>query len=272
MRREPQPPRPSVFFRVVLWPFFCAFLWLSTSAAAQIMLQPTPPPLVTAANETWFLSGEPITWAGDYYYQTGPQVYFNGDHMVRSGSYRGIPLYTDAGIEPYSVVFVPVGDGLMQPYERRRTGDLAGTVGSRTPSFPVDTPTDMQLRGVPEAAIGQAGAPPTHARAYDVAPLEPETVLTPAPPIAEALSGTAGRAVTTHAPRAAASAQRPKGINGVWVEYEGRRWFSAGPAQLIDDEFKQAGTYHGFPVYTRRGMPRTIYIPSVPGLVAPYSR
>jgi hypothetical protein len=253
--------------------FFCVCLWLlPTAAAAQIMVQPTPPPLVTAVNETWFLSGEPITWAGDYYYQTGPQVYFNGNHMVRSGSYRGIPLYTDAGIEPYSVVFVPVGDGLMQPYERRRTGDLAGTVGSRTPSFPVDTPTDMQLRGVPEAAIGQAGGPPAQARPYDVAPVEPETMLTPAPPIAEALAGTAGHAVATREPRASASAQRPKGINGVWVEYDGRRWFSAGPAQLMDDEFRQAGTYHGFPVYTRRSMPRTIYIPSVPGLLAPYSR
>ena len=32
---------------------------------AQVLLQPTPPPLVTADNETWFLAGEPITWSGD---------------------------------------------------------------------------------------------------------------------------------------------------------------------------------------------------------------
>lgn len=278
MRREPQPPldrrtpssTPSVVFRVFLSLFFCVLLWLPTPSAAQIMLRPTPPPLITAVNEAWFLSGEPITWAGDYYYQTGPQVYFNGDHMVRSGSYRGIPLYTDAGTEPYSIVFVPVGNGLMQPYERRRTGELAGTTGSRTPSFPVDTPTDTLLRGQPEGTIGRAGAPPMRARPYDVAPVEPEVELPPppAPPIAEALSGTAGRGVVPMPPRSAA---RPAGINGVWVDYRGTRWFSAGPARLIDDEFTKAGTYHGFPVYTRRDMPRTIYIPSVPGLVAPYS-
>src|SRR5688572_33397323 len=56
--------------------------------------------------------------------------------MVRVGHYNGVPLYADTTLEPHSIVFVPVGRGQMQPYERLRAGDLAGTSGSRLPSFP----------------------------------------------------------------------------------------------------------------------------------------
>ena len=38
---------------------------------------------------------------------------------------------------PYSIVYVPIGRGLLQPYERIRQGELAGSTGSRTPAFPV---------------------------------------------------------------------------------------------------------------------------------------
>ena len=64
-------------------------------------------------------------------------MFFNRYQMVRSGSYRGIGLYTDSTQDASGIVYVPVAGGLMQPYERRRTGDLAGTTGNRAPSFPV---------------------------------------------------------------------------------------------------------------------------------------
>src|SRR2546423_6230807 len=105
-------------------------------ARAQIVWQPTLPPLVTAENEPWYLAADPIIWSGAYFYPAGAQVFFNGNQMVRSGSFRGVPVYTDATREALSVVYVPLAGGLMQPYERRRTGELAGTSRNTAPAFP----------------------------------------------------------------------------------------------------------------------------------------
>src|SRR3954471_2298239 len=116
-----------------------AFLTIASFAAqAQVVWQPTTTPLVTAETAAWFQAGAPIEWNGDLYYQAGAVQAFNAYQMVRSRAYRGIPLYTDTMLEPYSIVLVPLAGGRMQPYERRRTGILAGTSGSRTPSLPTD--------------------------------------------------------------------------------------------------------------------------------------
>ena len=109
---------------------------IPTSGMAQVYLLPAEPPQVTAASTAWQINGEPVFYAGDYYYPAGPTVFFDGNVMVRSGTYRGVPLYADSTLEPYSVILVPIGGKLLRPYERKRTGELAGTVGSRTPSFP----------------------------------------------------------------------------------------------------------------------------------------
>jgi hypothetical protein len=92
---------------------------------------------VTANNESWYINREPLQFAGDLYYPAGAGVFFDGNTMVRSGHYNGVPLYTDTTLEPYSVVYVPLERGVMQPYERLRQGSLAGTTASRAPSFPV---------------------------------------------------------------------------------------------------------------------------------------
>src|SRR5688572_3085929 len=119
---------------------------VAAPAAAQIQSRPTDPPLVTAANESWYQLREPVQFAGDLYYPAGAVQFFNGNTMVRTGHYNGVPLYADATVEPYSVILVPVSRGLMQPYEKLRRGDLAGTTGSRAPSFPVQlTPTAASL-------------------------------------------------------------------------------------------------------------------------------
>jgi hypothetical protein len=122
-----------------------AFLFTSP-AIAQIQLRRTPPPLVIADLETWYLEGRPITHAGIVYFSAGPQIHFNGNEMVRSGFFQGVPLYSRTTLEPYSFVFVPLSGGLMQPYERRRAGDLAGTTGSTAPSFPVVLPAQEANR------------------------------------------------------------------------------------------------------------------------------
>src|SRR5687767_10835126 len=99
------------------------FLLLAAPASAQVVWRPTDPPLVTAANELWYLRGEPLHLAGEVFYPAGPAVFFDGNIMARSGHYNGIPLYVDTTLEPFSVVLVPVRRGLMQPYERRRQGE-----------------------------------------------------------------------------------------------------------------------------------------------------
>src|SRR5215207_4859897 len=106
------------------------FAALSSTLNAQIVVQTTALPTVTADNEQWYLHGEPISYAGNLYYPSGAQVYFNSNEMVRSGFYMGVPLYTRTTLEPFSVVFVPLAGGRLQPYERPRTGELTGTAGS----------------------------------------------------------------------------------------------------------------------------------------------
>src|SRR5215813_12403970 len=132
---------------------FCAFLLFTligtTPAFAQVQSRPTDRPLVTAESEAWYVNSEPLQYEGDLYYPAGATVFFNGNTMVRSGNYNGVPLYTETTIEPYSIVLVPIQRGLMKPYERLRQGAMAGTVASRTPSFPVRmTPTSYGSFGV----------------------------------------------------------------------------------------------------------------------------
>lgn len=242
-------------------------------ARAQVVWQPASPPLVTAENERWYLAAEPIIWSGAYFYQAGAQVFFNGNEMVRSGSFRGVPLYTDATREAFSVVYVPLGGGLMQPYERRRTGELAGTTGNTAPAFP----TDIGRQGIaPEGIavdIGQNPGPPDFARPYDVAPLGERAAAIRSgrtrPSVSAEAIAEGGRSIV-EAPRTGA---RPRGLNGIWVNFEGQRWFAAGPAETFDSaKFSERGLYHGFQVYARKGERGAIYIPSVPGLVTPYKQ
>ena len=77
--------------------------------------------------------------------------------MMQQGVYQGVPIYADVTLQPFSVVYVPITRSTMRAYERKREGDLAGTTGSRTPSFPVEIASDLsaaQGRGEPTLAGG----------------------------------------------------------------------------------------------------------------------
>ena len=258
-------------------------LALPAVASSQINLRPTPPPIETAENETWYRAGEPVIYAGNLYYPAGPAIHFIGDEMVRSGFYQGVPLYARTTIEPYSVVFVPVGGGMMQPYERRRAGELAGTSGSSVSSLPIDIPSAF----APSISPIQAPAPPVvtslpmadesivlPAKVPAPRPVESRAVPRrpqPAPRTNSVAVGTSGR-VTGSRPAKRISRQSS---NGIFVEYDNKRWFSSGPPESMDlRTLNRVGEWHGFPVYVTPGGQNTIYIPIAPGVdaLAPYSK
>jgi hypothetical protein len=240
-------------------------------AAAQVYQLPAQPPQVTAGNVAWQILGEPVFYAGAFYYPTGPSVFFDGNVMVRSGSYEGVPLYVDATLAPYSIVYVPVGGNVMRPYERRRDGELSGTVGSRMPSFPIERDVELSkttgvtgLATPPRAEVEQAVIPESPRPVGTVGSFSPSATASLGPV----------QAARTHTIILSPTAQ-PRSNAGIWIPYAGARWFSAGPAiSYSPDRFTAVGEYRGFPVYRERnGSSDRIYIPSVDGgPVAPFAK
>lgn len=238
---------------------------------AQVQSRPTDAPIVTADNESWYIAREPIQFAGDVYYPAGAVAFFDGNKMVRTGNYNGVPLYSDATIEPFSVVYVPVSRGLMQPYERLRQGSLAGTTGSRAPSFPVRVTTTTTATAPPPTAV--PSAPPIRAAGSS-------------PEGATGASGTSDREFLVVGTSGLATAPirgaqqrtsvttlvRPRSNDGLWLSYLGEKWVSAGEAvPLTPAGFRVVGGYAGFPVFAREGTSdQVIYLPTREGFVAPY--
>jgi hypothetical protein len=248
-------------------------LGLSVAGAArgQISIQPTSPPTVTAETESWYLMNEPVLFAGNTYYPSGPAIHFLPNEMVLSGLFRGIPVYTRTTIEPYSLVFLPIAGGMVRPYERRRSGDLAGTTGSSVPSLPVEIP----MASTASTRL-QAAAPPFVETQGIIAeslgsgqlqlsrPVEPDpstaaTAETRAnAPIASRV-GTAGRRTSSRT----ANERTPRTRDGFFVEFNNQRWYSSAPPASLDaGTLRHVGDWHGFPVYrSRRTGESTIYIP-----------
>ena len=256
------------------------------SCASTIALaQPTPLPTVTANSESWYQNGEPLLHEGIVYYPRGAAVYFDRDEFVRSGFYRGIPVYSRTTIEPFSIVFVPLAGGLMQPYERPRVGELVGTIGSLGPTLPTPVPTDERRQ---RDAVAQAAGPPTNLPGPTdiegngrlvtppVTAEIPRPVGTTGATTVPRVGGTTGRAVVMPRPRPVVTAARPSGVNGVFIEYDSARWYSGGPTAEFDPAaFTQVGMVGEFPVYMRAGDTQAIYIPTgsnIRGLVARYAK
>jgi hypothetical protein len=240
--------------------------------AAQASMQPTAPPAITAENENWYLSGAPIAFGGSVYHPAGAVIHFLRNEMVMTGMFESVPIYVRTTQEPGSVIYVPLAGGVMRPYERRRAGDLAGTVGSSAPAFPV------ALRPV-EPAVGLVQTPRDP---LDDRPVGTGGFVISGPAAAPAAMRTEPVATTgvigTPAPAAPVrpleTARRPAGIDGVFLDYGNERWFAAGRAVEFDaDRFSRIGEYRGFPVYAEPGRQGTIYVPlldGAPGLLTPY--
>jgi hypothetical protein len=198
--------------------------------------------------------------------------------MVRTGDFRGIPLYARTTIEPYSIVFVPVAGGMMQPFERRRDGELAGTEGSSPPSFPIALASDSPAAGA--AGPAQAPGPPMFVGIANQKYEDAQFASVPQP------TGTGGGASTVetltptsrdHLPVASRIRRRADSANGMFLQYENTRWFINGPPVAFDpSRFVRAGERDGIPIYRdRNGMQATIYVPVVrdaAGLLAPFTK
>jgi hypothetical protein len=240
---------------------------LGSTVRAQISLQPTPPPAVTAENESWYQSGTSISYNGNLYYQAGAITHFVRNEMVRTGTYGNVPIYIRTTQEPGSIIYVPLAGGLVRPYERRRSGDLAGTVGSTAPSFVVSLPAE-------ESSIGllQAPSPPTGVPVGTTGFIPTEPAPEPPAALPEPV-GTTGPMLSPARTRIQ-TVQRPVGLNSVFIDFQGTRWFSAGPAvEFSADRFTPIGEHRGFPVYQQKDQPGVIYLallPGSPGLVGPY--
>jgi hypothetical protein len=202
---------------------------------AQVFAFHTPAPDVSAAAALWQINSEPIIVGGLTYYATRGFRLFDGQVMAQSGLFEGVPVYADTTIEPYSELYVPLGSGRMRVYERRRDRELAGTTGSHIPTFPVDSPSvpapreRLVLGDSGDRAVGTGGS---------------------SVPSAVSDSSSAVLPARTRPRRTVMTAVQNGVPNGVWLEFNGGRWYSDGPAASFSpDRFEPVGEYHGFPVY-----------------------
>lgn len=197
---------------------------------AQVFQFKTPPPDVSAAAAGWQINGEPIVVAGVTYHPTRGFRLFDGQVMAQTGMFEGVPVYSDTTIEPWSELYVPLNSGRMRVYERRRERELAGTTGSHTPTFPVGSPSVPAPRErivTSEGAVGTGG-----------------TIVPRAVPGEAVLSTRSGPRRTVITPVASGA------TNGVWLEFDGGRWYSSGPAASFSaGRFEPVGVHKGFPVY-----------------------
>ncbi len=232
-----------------------ALLFLTTAmpkeGKAQVYQFATPPPAVNASAAAWQIASVPIEFNGLVYQPTAFVRPFDGNVMTQVGVFDSVPIYADATLEPFSIVYVPVARG-MRTYERERAGELAGTTGSQTPSMPVQPVSAISLPPLPLATSGVRDTrEPSSARAIEVrtAPAAPSRV---------------------------ESLPHPRATDGVWIPFDGAKWYSAGEAVPYSPErFVQVGSYRGFAVYRERHRrnAREIWVTVVAdGPLAPYAR
>ena len=258
-------------------------VFLSHPVAAQVSLQSTPQPTVTAENEPWYSSGGPVALAGSVYYPAGAVTHFLRNEMVRTGTIGNVAIYARTTQEAGSVIYVPLAGGVMKPYERRRSGDLAGTVGSSAPSFRVVLPSEETLPTavvslqLPQPAplaipVGTTGVVPASATTFS----NEATVAPAGAPTPVGTSGVVFDAPSLPARTRIQTVQRPVGLNTVFVDFQSTRWFAAGTAvEYTANRFTRIGEHRGFDVYQENGQQGTIYLSLLdgsPGLLTPYKR
>jgi hypothetical protein len=252
-------------------PLLLLVLLAAAPAMAQVQSRRADAPAVTADSAAWYVEREPIEIGADTYYPAGATPFFNGNTMVRTGTYMGVPLYSDTTLEPHSVVYVPISRGLMRPYERRRQGDLAGTTGSRAPSFPVAATSTTATATPPVGVL--ASAPAGTIAVIPLAPARATGTSGTGEPVAVGTSGISPPPTRRRQDQVPlVTLARPLNNDGLWIQYLGEKWVAAGTAvPFTTGDFRAVGSYSGFPVYARLDTSaQVIYLPTREGLIAPY--
>ncbi len=191
----------------------------------------------TAAAGQGIDPNEPVVMAGASYYPSGPTVFFDGALMVRAGSYKGVSLYVDATRDPYNIVYVPMGNKLMRPYERRAADRAADTIVPPPPSAPVEA-EPLAGDAVVKEAPADYGPPPAQARS----------------------------------PSSYAGPSRPGDNRGIWIAFDGRVWVLADRQPYASRTLVPNGTSHGFPVYRDPANRNQIFVSSrTNGFLARYT-
>jgi hypothetical protein len=219
-----------------------AALLFPKTGSAQVYEFRSPPPAIDAAAAAWQVDSQLMLFAGLAYAPTREFRLFDAQVMTQIGVFNGVPIYADTTLEPWSVVYVPVGRSRMRTYSRVR-----------------EVAADARVAA---DALTVAG-PGTIGTASTIVPAAPRE------PVPEP-------AVDRAAPRPARveASRTPRPTDGVWLEFQGRRWYSDGEAVSYSPErFIPVGDYHGFPVYrdntSKQG--NVIWVSSVQdGPLAPY--
>ena len=164
--------------------------------------------------------------------------------MAQIAVYERVPVYADVTLEPFSIIYVPIGGRRMRAYERKRS-----------PSSPVDIATSTTAEPRPVATGGSIVPPAmidrTTSTASRASNLPRRTRIETIPP-----------------PRTTTK-------NGIWIEFDGARWYHAGAVVSYNpDQFVPVGSYRGFPVYKEKNASsETVYVSVVKdGPLAPYSK
>lgn len=221
---------------------------LPKTAPAQVIQLRAPAPEVTAADAAWQIAGEPIVVAGLVYNATRETRMFDGQVMTQIDVYQRVPVYADTSREPFTIVYVPISRDRVRAYEHAPASPFAAASGRS--AAPVASSGSTAFAASEDArAVGTAGA----------------IVSSPVP------SAAPSRPARTRVE----SIPRPRGPNGIWVAFNGARWYSDGAATSYSpDRFTQVGEYRGFPVYRDRTSNRDeIWIPAViGGPITPYKK
>jgi len=197
-----------------------------------------PNPDAVAATAEWQINNEPIVAQGLTYYPTRETRMFDGQVMSQIDVYNGVPVYADVSISPFTLAYVPLTPTRMRTYERGPDGERRFISG----------------RGRADLAVGTSGV-----EIFEPVIIEAPIEVASAPPT----------------PTGMESIPRPRGTTGIWIEFEGARWYHDGAAQSYTPErFARAGDYHGFPVYREKGRAADrIWIATVTsGPLAPYKK
>jgi hypothetical protein len=173
------------------------------------------PPEVTAAGAEWQVNGEPIVVEGLQYQATREFRPFDTNVMTQISLYQRVPIYADTTLEPFTVVYVPIGSSTMRAYTHASDALLAATSPIPAESPKVTAPPPVSV-GTTRTALPPAAPPKTPARRRTTS------------------------AATLHSP----------GRTLIWIAFAGARYDSDGEAAVFSaDRFTKIGEYRGFPVY-----------------------